>query len=1411
MRSRLAQQYNSIWNFGRRAIGVAILPLGLAISGNTLLPEIASADIGVNQSFNPISVTTNQKSKVTIELFNSNTIDATGTNFTNNLPSGMKVASPANITNSCAGTVTAVAGTSSISLASGIIPATSGSSIGICQISVDVVSSNTGTFINTIPVNTVNSSQGQNPFKGEATLVVSPSAPITGSKTFAAANLHGGGNPTTMTITLNNPNVYDLQGTGFTDTFPSGLKLATTPALTNNCGGTFTTSSTNKVTLAGGTIPAGGSCNLTVQVQPDVATSFQDAIATNSIVANGVTTTQGIKNPSAIQGTVMIQRGAQLTQSFAPATIQTGQTSVLTLTLKNFNSTAITAANLTDTLPANLTATSLVSSTCNGSTGTTTVNSGSIVLAGGTIPAAPTGIGFGSCEIQVNVTSNNVGIYNNSIAAGNFNTVNYAATNAALTVAQASSVSMTKAFSPTTGLQGNQSTLTLTLNNTSTSPANITSFTDDLLATMGTGFTVAASPAAATTCGGTINATAGSTSITKADGAIPASGSCTITVPIAISATAPLGIKTNTVPINGLQTDRGNNPIATTANLTVQSSVSLSKTFSPTTVTQGGQSTVTITLNNAGSTPAAITSFTDNLLTSMGSGISVAATPTTTCGGTVSAPAGSTSITKTDGVIPANGSCRIVVPISIASTVPAGSKTNRIEIGALQTDKGNNPTAVTRNLTVQSPITVSKAFAPNAGVQGGVSTLTITLTNSSTTATNITSFLDSLTTMGTGFTVAASPALSTTCGGTVTVNSGTEITKTHGTIPAKSGTTNGSCRIIVPVEIATNAATGIRTNTIPVGNVQTGLGNNETATTANLTVNSAVTLSKSFAPATVPIYGTSRLTINVNRAANAPALTGINLTDTLPNGMSIASNPDIVGDCGGGNVSAIAGSNNISLTGGSLPGGSTSSTCAISVNVRAPGTVGTNTNTIAANSLVTGQGATYNTAATANLTTTNKYLTLNKSFSPTNITLGQTSKLTILMLNNNPGAENLTGAGLTDLLPTGMSIAATPNATFTGTGCTNGSITATPGTTNVLLSGASIAAGATCKIEVDVTANFAGNLTNTLPIGTATSAENITNSNNSVATLTLLGTSDLQVTKTNGTATVTAGGTTTYTISVKNAGPNNVGGAVLTDNAPPGMTIDSWTCTTSAGSSCAAAAGTGNLSASVSLLNQGTATFVVNATIDTTATGTITNTATITAPPTISDITPANNSAADPDTVLPGHAAVVLVKRITAINNTNILTTVNDPGSTNDDSLKWPAPIDSFTGISSFLAGATNGGAVQSGDSVEYTVYFLANGAGDALQLNLCDFIPGNSTYVNNSLFLAIGASSPTPISDPVGSADTDGGFYPNLSTFPSSCSNGTNRGGGAVVVNVGTVNRSLGAGTPPTSYGLIRFRAKVN
>ncbi|MBK7908647.1 MAG: IPTL-CTERM sorting domain-containing protein, partial [Gemmatimonadetes bacterium] len=64
------------------------------------------------------------------------------------------------------------------------------------------------------------------------------------------------------------------------------------------------------------------------------------------------------------------------------------------------------------------------------------------------------------------------------------------------------------------------------------------------------------------------------------------------------------------------------------------------------------------------------------------------------------------------------------------------------------------------------------------------------------------------------------------------------------------------------------------------------------------------------------------------------------------------------------------------------------------------------------------------------------------------------------------------------------------------------------------------------------------------------------------------------------------------TIVASNAGPSTATGATVTDNFPAALTGATWTCTASAGSSCPAS-GSGNISASVTLLSGGTATFTV--------------------------------------------------------------------------------------------------------------------------------------------------------------------------------------------------------------------------
>ena len=107
-----------------------------------------------------------------------------------------------------------------------------------------------------------------------------------------------------------------------------------------------------------------------------------------------------------------------------------------------------------------------------------------------------------------------------------------------------------------------------------------------------------------------------------------------------------------------------------------------------------------------------------------------------------------------------------------------------------------------------------------------------------------------------------------------------------------------------------------RENKIKIGELVATLGDTALAETSDLTVKNAVVLSKGFSPDSLRIANITRLTITVTRDNAISTLTGINLTDELPSGHTIASeakNPDIprvVNTCGG-TVDAPAGGNSI--------------------------------------------------------------------------------------------------------------------------------------------------------------------------------------------------------------------------------------------------------------------------------------------------------------------------------------------------------------------------------------------------------------------------------------------------------------------------------------------------------------------
>ncbi|WP_296605803.1 hypothetical protein, partial [Nocardioides sp.] len=154
---------------------------------------------------------------------------------------------------------------------------------------------------------------------------------------------------------------------------------------------------------------------------------------------------------------------------------------------------------------------------------------------------------------------------------------------------------------------------------------------------------------------------------------------------------------------------------------------------------------------------------------------------------------------------------------------------------------------------------VSKAFAPSSVSLNVDSTLTITLTNPTTTAATLTGNL--VDTLPAGVVATAASATTTCTGGTGASNTSGSVTLATGAvIPA-----NGSCVVAVTVH---SASAGSYVNTIPVGALQTSIGNNDTAANATLTVT------------TPPVAVVTPNALSLTVAAGGTGSTPLNIANT---------------------------------------------------------------------------------------------------------------------------------------------------------------------------------------------------------------------------------------------------------------------------------------------------------------------------------------------------------------------------------------------------------------------------------------------------------------------------------------------------------------------------------------------------
>ena len=956
---------------------------------------------------------------------------------------------------------------------------------------------------------------------------------------FNPASINAGGTAQ-LTLTVQNPNGVALTGSAFTDALPPGL-VTTASAITVSgpgCTG-FTPASvpvnSTSWSQSGGTVPANGTCTFTVNVTAASAQNYLDGFPAASF-----TNSLNVINVAAAAATLYARPTVAL--SFSPTSVAANTSDTLTFTISNPGGAALTGASFSDTLPAGLVAVGgAVGGTCTGFTPASfTAGDQALAFTGGNLPAA-------GCTVTVAVKGTANGAYATSVPGGvttNETVVAGPASNTAiLGVGQ---IGVAKSFASSSIKSGANVLVTIALTNPTGVAQTSGAFSDTLV-----GMSVGATAVGGTCTGRTpATLTVGATSVSFATINIPVAG-CTVTFTVTSSTVGRQSNTTSGVTTAALTTA---GPVSNTATLDVTGPPTLSAAFAPGTIQSGGTSTLTFTLVNGDTIPLTNAAFNDTL----NAALSIAGSGSVTVGGTcvgassLSFAAGTTGALSFTGLtVPTGaGGCTVTIPVTAASASPSGGYTNATSTGVSSAEAATGAVSNTAALLVAAAPTISEAFSTSPISQGGTSTLTFTLSNSSNFALTGGAFSDAL-----GNLTLASGAV----GGTCTGASGNVFSAGQGGTLAFSGLTlpsAGTCTVTLQVTsnvsgTQTNSASGVTTAQTPIAGAA--------AAAASLVVLSPPQASVGFSPGVILSSAASAsskaaLTITLTNS-NSVSLTNVSFTDTLSQ-MGIFAAGAATGTCAGvGSNSFAAGQTSLSFSGLTVPSGSCTVIVQVSSGNVSPA-AGWPDNTSGVTSTQTPfAGA----ASPAGYLTVITWATIAKSFSPSSIAAGGTATLQFTLSNSSSIA--LTGAAFSDAFPVTPGAMTTTGAAQSyigaGRGTCTGAIPSAGSTVaaGVSFSGISIPANSSCTVLVDVTAAVAGNYANTSSGITTSETGASAGPGSNTATL---GVGKLGIAKSFVPAGVGVGEKSTLTIVVSNPAATATGATLIfSDSFPANMTISS--------------------------------------------------------------------------------------------------------------------------------------------------------------------------------------------------------------------------------------------------------------
>ena len=418
-------------------------------------------------------------------------------------------------------------------------------------------------------------------------------------------------------------------------------------------------------------------------------------------------------------------------------------------------------------------------------------------------------------------------------------------------------------------------------------------------------------------------------------------------------------------------------------------------------------------------------------------------------------------------------------------------------------------------------------------------------------------------------------------------------------------------------------------------------------------------------------------------------------------------------------------------------------------------------------------------------------LSITKTDGVTVVAPGGSLTYTIVASNAGPAP---TAATVADTFPAVLTCSTTCVGAGGGT-CTAGP---TPGNINDsvnLPAGGSVTYTATCSVSQAAAASLSNTATVTGVAGDPNAANN-----SATDTDTVTASANLGITKTDGVANATPGGSVTYTIVASNAGPSNTT-ATVADTFPASLTC-TWTCVGAGGGTCTAGPTAGNINDAVSLPSGGSVTYTASCNVSPSATGTLSNTATVTGA--AGDPVPGNNSATDNDgLVASANLAITKTDGVTtatpggSVTYTIVASNAGPSNTTATVADTFPASLTCSTTCVGAGGGTCTAGpfAGNINDAVNLPV------GGSVTYTAACTISPSATGSLSNTATVTGVAGDPVPGNNSATDVDTLGGVADIAVAVTAS---NANPGLGAVTFTVSATNNGPSAATGVVVHALL-------